>query len=143
MKERDEAERELQQTGWKQRSLHGFIQSAGPLWTRKEGILWHYGILTNASHANPAGIVHGGVLATLMDHALSAIAWEAAGRRACVTVQLDTQFVAHAVPGAFLKASGKVVRLTRSLAFMQGELRVEDDVVMTGSAVLRISAREP
>jgi uncharacterized protein (TIGR00369 family) len=142
MKGRNEIEGDLQQVGWKQRALNGFIQTAGPLWTRKVGNLWQYGILTDASHANPANMVHGGVLTTLMDHTLSAIAWEAVGRRPCVTVQLDTQFLAPVVPGAFLKATGKVVRTSRSLVFMQGALLVDDDVVLTGSAVLKALTKE-
>jgi uncharacterized protein (TIGR00369 family) len=133
---------ELQQAGWKQRSLGGFVQSAGPLWTRREGSDWLYGFLTNPGHANPAGMVHGGVLTTLIDHALSAIAWEATGRRACVTVQLDTQFLAPVIPGAFLKATGRVVRATRSLVFMRGEVSVGDEVVLIGSAVLKVLQRE-
>jgi uncharacterized protein (TIGR00369 family) len=131
-------EGDLQKLGWKQRSLIGFIQSAGPLWTRREGIDWQYGILTDSSHSNPAGMVHGGLLATLMDHTLSAVAWEAIGRRACVTVQLDTQFLVPVVPGAFLQATAKVVRSTRSLVFVQGTLAVDDEVVLSGSAVLKV-----
>jgi uncharacterized protein (TIGR00369 family) len=129
---------DLQQAGWKQRSLGGFIQAAGPLWTRRQDAGWQYGILTSVEHANPAGVVHGGLMSTLMDHALSAIGWEAAGRQPCVTVQLDTQFLAPVVPGAFLKASGRVVRATGTLLFMQGELSVDDDAVASGSAVLKI-----
>jgi uncharacterized protein (TIGR00369 family) len=112
--------------------------SAGPLWTRRQGDGWEYGILTSAEHANPGGVVHGGLISTLMDHALSAIGWAASGRRPCVTVQLDTQFLAPVVPGTFLKATGRVVRATGSLLFMQGELSVDDNAVASGSAVLKI-----
>jgi len=134
-------EDDLRQAGWKQRSLQGFIQSAGPLWTRREGAIWQYGLLTGPSHVNPAGVVHGGVLATLMDHALSAIAWEGVGRRACVTVQLNTVFLAPVLPGAFLKAEGQIVRTTRTLVFAQGEIAVDGEIVLTGTAVLKVSAK--
>lgn len=145
MTSNNKTEVDLQQAGWKRRTLPGFIQSAGPLWTRQEDDGWRYGLLTTSSHANPAGVVHGGVLATLIDHALSAIAWEAMGRRACVTVQLNTQFLAPVVPGAFLVATGQVTRATRSLVFMQGEVSVGDDLVLTGSAVLKVlsNIKEP
>jgi uncharacterized protein (TIGR00369 family) len=138
MEDSNKTESDLQHAGWKQRTLAGFVQSAGPLWTRREGEAWQYGFLTNPGHANPAGVVHGGVLATLMDHTLSAIAWEAMGRRACVTVQLNTQFLAPVVPGAFLMATGHVARAARSLVFMLGEVSAGDGVVMTGSAVLKV-----
>jgi uncharacterized protein (TIGR00369 family) len=95
-------------------------------------------LLTGARHVNPAGLVHGGLLATLMDHALSATAWEASGRLPCVTVQLDTQFIAAVQPGSFLVASSTITRQTASLIFMRGVLTVEARVVATGSAILKV-----
>lgn len=128
----------LAAAGWKQRQLPGFIQAAGPLWTRRDGDGWTYGILAGPSHANPAGRVHGGVLATLADHAVSIGAWEAVGRRPCVTVQLDTHFLAAATPGQFIEARTRVVRATRSLVFMQAALAVGDAEIATASAVLKV-----
>lgn len=68
-------------SGWKPRSLEGFFGLVGPLWARKEEGAWAYGFVAEKKHTNAAGIVHGGMLATLIDHALSAIAWEANDRR--------------------------------------------------------------
>ncbi|QMV74359.1 PaaI family thioesterase [Comamonas piscis] len=128
----------LAMSGWKQRDLPGFVGTIGPLWTKKVGTAWRYGVLTSARHANPAGIVHGGFLMSLMDHALSAIAWEHCERKTCVTVQMDCQFVAAVHPGAFVEARGHVVRATASLAFVQGAIFVGDESVLTGSAVMKI-----
>ncbi len=125
--------------GWKARSLEGFFGLVGPLWTRKEeGGAWAYGFLAEPRHANSAGLVHGGMLATLMDHALSAIAWEACERRPCLTVQLDIQFLSAVRPGKLVEARGRVVRRTSSLLFMQGELTVKGEVVTTASALLKV-----
>ncbi len=128
------------ESGWRQRDLPGFAGLVGPLWTRKEDAGWAYGVLATARHLNPAGLVHGGMLTTLIDHALSAIGWEAIGRRACVTVQLDTQFVAAAREGQFLEARGRVVRATSSLVFMQGQVRVAGTEIVSASAVLKVIA---
>ena len=125
-------------SGWSTRSAGDFAGLVGPLWARREEDRWAYGILTGARHANPAGLVHGGLLTTLLDHALSAIAWQDAGRRPCVTVALDTQFVGAVRPGAFVEARGRVVRRTGSMSFVQGSLFVGDDEVATASAVMRI-----
>jgi uncharacterized protein (TIGR00369 family) len=95
-------------------------------------------LLAEAKHANPAGFVHGGALAGLIDHALSAIAWEASQRRPCVTVALETHFVAPARPREFLEARGRVIRQTRSLVFLQGAISAQDRVVLTASAVMTI-----
>jgi acyl-coenzyme A thioesterase PaaI-like protein len=59
-----------------------------------------------------------------------------------VTVQLNAQFLAPVLPGAFLKATGTVVRTTGSLVFMQGAVSVDDDEVLTGSAVLKLLTRD-
>ncbi|EHK63005.1 PaaI family thioesterase [Achromobacter arsenitoxydans] len=129
--------------GWRKKVLPGFAGLIGPLWVRKEADGWAYGLQATADHLNPAGVVHGGLLTALLDHGLSAIAWEALGRRACVTVQLDTHFLATAREGQFLEVRGRVVRATASLVFMQGELSVAGEVVATGVAVLKALARPP
>ena len=124
--------------GWRQRALPGFVGLVGPLWTRQEDAGWAYGLLATASHVIPAGVVHGGLLATLIDHALSAIAWEAASRRPCVTVQLDTHFLAPARVGQFLVARGTVLRATASLVFMQGSITAGESALVAATAVLKI-----
>ncbi len=129
--------------GWRKRDLPGFAGLIGPLYVRKEAEGWAYGLMADANHLNPAGVVHGGLLTSLLDHGLSAIAWEALGRRTCVTVQLDTHFLAAARAGQFLEVRGRVVRATSSLVFMQGELSVAGRALATGAAVLKVMGSAP
>ena len=124
--------------GWKQRELPGFIGSVGPLWTKKENDAWAYAIVSKPEHTNPAGIVHGGLLMTLLDHALSAIAWEDAGRKPCVTIQIDVRFLATVPVEKLMEARGRVVRRTTTLSFAEGTLTVDQEIVVTASAVLKI-----
>lgn len=133
-------DQDLEQLGWRRRELPGFIGLVGPLWTRREGDAWAYGILVTEQHLNPAGIVHGGLAATLADHALSAIAWEHAGRRPCVTVQLETRFVAAARAHRFLAARGSVLRAAGSLLFMRGQVLCEDELILDASAIHKVVA---
>ncbi|MDM0035639.1 PaaI family thioesterase [Variovorax sp. J22P271] len=135
MTERMEA---LQAAGWKQRALAGFADRFGPLWTRKENDGWAYGVLATDAHLNPAGFVHGGALCALFDHVVSAVAWEAAGRRACVTVQLNTQFLAAGRAGQFLEARGQVARATKTLVFVDGTIASEKTELLRGSSVQKI-----
>lgn len=128
----------LQAAGWKQRSLTGFADRLGPLWTKKENDGWVYGILATPDHLNPAGFVHGGVLCALFDHVVSAVAWEAVGRRACVTVQLNTQFLTAAREGQFLEARGLVTRATNSLVFVDGTIESGETELLRGSCVQKI-----
>lgn len=126
--------------GWHCKTMPGFAGLIGPLWVRKEAQAWAYGLLATADHLNPAGVVHGGLLTALLDHGLSAIAWQALDRRPCVTVQLDTHFLAPARAGQFLEVRGQLLRATSSLVFMRGELSVAGNVVATGAAVLKVLA---
>lgn len=126
------------QLGFKRRDLPGFFGLAGPLWTRKENDTWVYAVLAEAKHVNPAGIVHGGMLATLLDHALSAIAWEASGRKPCVTVALDVHFLASARPGDLIEARGRITRQAASLVFVQGMLAVAGSEIATASAIVKV-----
>lgn len=123
--------------GWRKKTLPGFAGRIGPLWVCKEDEGWAYGLLATADHLNPAGVVHGGLLTALLDHGISAVAWEALGRRACVTVQLDTHFLAAARAGQFLELRARVVRATSSLVFMQGEISAAGQAIATAVAVLK------
>lgn len=130
----------LADAGWRRRALPGFAGLVGPLWTRKEEASWAYGILATSEHLNPAGLVHGGLLTTLVDHALSAIAWQAMERNACVTVQLDTQFLSAARAGQFLEARGRIVRATSTLVFMQGQVSADGVELVNATAILKVMA---
>jgi uncharacterized protein (TIGR00369 family) len=134
---------DLESQGWRRREPAGFAGLVGPLWTRQGESGWCCGILAGTEHLNPAGVVHGGLLMSLLDHALSTIAWTAAERRVCVTVQMDTQFLSSARAGRFLLAQGRVARATSSLVFMNGRITVDDRDVCTGSSILKILQASP
>jgi uncharacterized protein (TIGR00369 family) len=130
---------DLDAAGWKRRIGAGtFFDLVGPLWARREGDGWAYAFVADERHLNPQGIVHGGMLATLADHALSEIAWQDAGRRPCVTVALETHFMGAVSPGRFVEARGRVARRTRSMSFVQGGLWVDGTQVLAASAVMRL-----
>ncbi|WP_353234571.1 PaaI family thioesterase [Diaphorobacter ruginosibacter] len=130
----------LEALRWKPRELPGHIGHIGPLWTRKEPEGWAYGLLCDARHLNPAGVMHGGVAATLLDHAISAVAWEACGRQPCVTVQLDTHFLAPVAKGQFAEVRVKVNSRSRSLMFLYAEMMVNGTLSATAQAVMKVMA---
>ncbi len=81
------------------------------------------GLEASDRHANLAGALHGGVLATLADTATGLAVRSALppGARH-VTVNLDVQFLAPGSTGSIV-AGGRVVRLGRRLAFAEAEIR--------------------
>lgn len=138
MTHHDQLRAKLEAAQWKQRELPGFIGAAGPLWTRREADAWAYGLLAQGKHLNPAGVVHGGALLTLVDHAISAVAWEASGRLPCVTLQLDTHFADGVREAQFVQARAEVVQRSASLLFMRASLTVEDRLVLSAQAIMKI-----
>ena len=89
-------------------------------WAKRVDGLWRYGLPTTAEHTNDNGVLHGGVLMAFADHGLSLLAWEAAQRAPCTTIQLNTHFLDAIVPGEFIELRGEVTRRTRGLVFLRG-----------------------
>jgi acyl-coenzyme A thioesterase PaaI-like protein len=115
--------------GWRPLKGAALPGGLGVPWALKLGDNWRYGLLTGAEHVNPSGAVHGGVLMAFADHGLSFLAWEAAERAACATIQMNSQFLDGVAPGEFVELRGEVVRRTKSLVFMRGLM-----VALGGSA---------
>lgn len=124
--------------GWKLRTLPGFIGVAGPLWSIKETSGWAYGMLAEDRHLNATGVVHGGMLCTLLDHVVSMVAWEANDRKPCVTVSIDVQFLSKARAGDFIVARAEIVRKAGTLAFMRGALTVDEQAMAAATAILKV-----
>jgi acyl-coenzyme A thioesterase PaaI-like protein len=112
--------------GW--RALPGAAMPGrlGVPWAKKLDGKWLYGLLTGPEHANPNGVVHGGVLMAFADHGLSMLAWEAAERGPCTTIQLNTHFLDAITPGEFIALHGEVTRRTRGLVFVRGIIVAHD-----------------
>jgi uncharacterized protein (TIGR00369 family) len=126
--------------GWKEIPVKAFFRTIGPLYARRDGNGWEYGLLTTEAHDNSAGAVHGGVLATFADQAMSTVAWQAAGRKAAATVSLDLHFAAPVVPGNFITLRARLVRAGRSLIFLSAQLACEGNDIAIASGVWRITA---
>jgi uncharacterized protein (TIGR00369 family) len=108
--------------GWRPLKAVPLPGGLGIPWAKNTGGRWSYGMPTGGEHTNVNGVVHGGVLMTLADHGLSLLAWEAAERAPCTTIQLNTHFLDAIAPGEFVELRGEVTRRTRGLVFLRGAL---------------------
>ncbi|SDT94757.1 PaaI family thioesterase [Stappia sp. ES.058] len=126
--------------GWKPVKAAGFMELIGPLLrsTRHEDKNT-YGLQTTENHTNHVGLVHGGVLTSLLDQVLAIVAWNAADRRPTVTVQMDTRFLGAARSGDFLEARAAVRHATRSLVFVDAEISGATGLIASASAIMKIS----
>jgi len=89
---------------------------------------------------NPAGNVQGGFLAAMLDDTLGPALVATLGEDEWApTIDLHVQFLRPAKPGK-LRASGRVVRRGKDIAFLAGELRGPDGEIVaaaTASAMIR------
>jgi acyl-coenzyme A thioesterase PaaI-like protein len=121
--------------GWQPYEDEGFIGLIGPFWMKPEGDGYRYAFLAEPKHHNRRGVVQGGMLMTFADRAMGMTCWYANGRVPQATVQLDVHFIDAVQIGEFVEARCDVVRRTRSLIFMQGELVAGDRVVATAKGI--------
>ena len=123
--------------GFKPLKMGGeFIGLNGPLYLRHEGDLVLLGFRVEKRHTNPMGICHGGMMASFCDMLLpiSAHRKSAAARgRFLPTINLQIDYLAPAGLGAWVEGEGEVLRVTRSLVFVQGLVKAD------GAAVARVS----
>ena len=120
------------------RHVTGFIEYAGPFYYRDdEDGQRIYGFQTDDQHDNPGGVIHGGALFTFLDFSMSSIASMVHGGN-IATVSLSTDFITGVPVGAFVEAHITVQRKARSLAFLRGEVRFEDDILIAASGVWRL-----
>ena len=117
-------------TGWRALPDAAMPGGLGVPWAKRIDGTWHYGLLTIAGHDNGNGVVHGGVLMAFADHGLSFLAWEAANRVPCSTIQLNTHFLDGIRPGEFIELRGEVTRRTGGLVFVRGVIGVRDGTHM-------------
>ncbi|GBD13122.1 hypothetical protein HRbin24_01145 [bacterium HR24] len=94
-----------------------------------------WAITLGPQHSNPGGVMHGGVVATLLDEAVANAVTSLRGRDATsanphLLVEMNVSFVAAARPGQRLEVEGRVLRLGRQVAFAEAEARRQSDGVL-------------
>jgi uncharacterized protein (TIGR00369 family) len=91
-------------------------------------------------HLNRAGVVHGGLLATLLDHAggfCGVYCEDPAKRRHSMTLSLTCNFVAQARSGLLI-ATGELAVGGRKIYFANTEVRTQEGILLaTGSSTHR------
>ncbi len=118
----------------------------GPIFDKqtpsKEGAteLW-MAFRADARHINAGGVVHGGMLMTFADACLGSVAWNANNRAPCVTVSMQTNFMAPARLGDLVEARAQMRRETRSVLFVGGEFFVDGKLIMTAQSVWKVLGR--
>lgn len=120
----------------------GFNRTMGMKLTRWEEGLAELTVQIADEHLNGAGAVHGGVVASLLDNAVTfstIYSRDPSRPRRCVTLSLSCTFVGQARSGAVLTATGRLRGGGRKIKFAVAEIRDQDGaLVALADASLRL-----
>lgn len=116
----------------------GYIPLNGPYFYRRDGEgRLEFGFQSDQRHGNPNGFMHGGAILGFLDTILGhAIVRET--RRTCATISLDSQFMASIAPGPWILGRVRIKRVTRTLAFVDGDAAAGDTVLVSATGVFRL-----
>jgi acyl-coenzyme A thioesterase PaaI-like protein len=129
---------DLTTDGWIHNPHEGFIELVGGLWERQQGESFQFGFLAAPAHQNRNGVVHGGMLMTFADRALGLTARRTSGAVRSATIQLSVQFLSPMRIGDFASIEPQALRLTKTIAFMSGAIRVRGETVASANGVWRL-----
>jgi uncharacterized protein (TIGR00369 family) len=121
-------------------SRGGFNLYAGPFWrlTAVPDGSARYSFVVEPKHMNSAGSVHGGLLMTFADVAMSRTARLVTGADACNTVSLTADFVGPGKLGDMIEAIVRVSRRTRTLVFQSADIVAAERVLMVATGLWKI-----
>ena len=114
-----------------------FEDLIGPLGYKVDGHRVSFGFKVESRHCNTQGTPHGGMLMTFADYALClAATWDRPDEK-CVTVSLNCEFAAAGMIGDILESTAEVVRRTRSLTFVHGQIFVGKRTLVNYSGIVK------
>jgi acyl-coenzyme A thioesterase PaaI-like protein len=120
-------------------STGGFNLFAGPFYRlADDGEITRFAFVALDKHMNSAGSVHGGVLMTFADIAMSRTARLATGAKSLSTVSLSCDFAGAGRLGDLIEIKVRLTRRTRTLAFLSSEISARAKMLMTASGLWRI-----
>jgi uncharacterized protein (TIGR00369 family) len=120
-------------------SIGGFNLYAGPVWRLPaEGDIRRYALVVADKHMNGSGSLHGGVLMTFADIAMSQTARAASGARTCTTVALTCDFVGPGKLGDVIEARVRVTRQTRTMIFLSTDMLAGDRMLGVATGLWKV-----
>jgi acyl-coenzyme A thioesterase PaaI-like protein len=116
----------------------GFAGNNGPYFLRRlaEGG-YEYGFQSDARHANPNGVLHGGAIIGFLDTIMGHFASSSA-KSPTATIGFDCRFITSAKPGAWIEGRVTMRRLARTLAFVDAEATSDGTLLVTASGIFKV-----
>lgn len=88
-------------------------------------------------HMNSAGVTHGGFIMSVLNSGMGTAAHSVIDGKA-VTITLDIKFISGSKTGEQITGYAKIKKKTKSLIFMQGELKSNNNTLATAEGIWKI-----
>lgn len=109
----------------------------GPFFFNNEKDRIRTALRVEEHHCNAHDSVHGGVLMTFADYTLC-LGANGGSQQFVATVSCNNEFIAPAHNGDLLLGEAEVLKTGRSLVFVRCVLKVEQKIVLSASAVIKL-----
>ena len=114
-----------------------------PLFSRRTAQSVQIGLHIREAHCNSRGFVHGGLISALADNAMGMSAGQQAQQtegkeRRPVTINLAVDFTGSGQVGQWLSFEPRVLKITRTLAFVDCVVLADDAMLARANATFRL-----
>lgn len=124
-------------------STGGFNLYIGPLYRlpdAENGAVKRFAFVAAEKHMNSGGSLHGGMLMSFLDVAMSRTSRLVTGAPRCSTVSLSADFVGPGRLGDTVEARIRVARRTRTMVFLSGEAMAGGRMLAVATGLWKIPA---
>jgi len=117
----------------------GYMKHLGGLLLKKvSDELYEFSVTVRDIHLNTGKIAHGGFLASIADTGMGTAAHRVADNKRCVTINLDIKFISAAKIGENLTGTVKILKKTKTLIFINCEIKNNSGIVILASGTWKI-----
>jgi uncharacterized protein (TIGR00369 family) len=109
-----------------------------PIWRRYRPESVQLGLRVAEAHCNGRGFAHGGLIASLADNAMGLTLGFTSGLPGLVTVHLSIDYVRSVQRGQWLQVEPRIVRLGKSLGFVDALITADGEIAARANAVFRV-----
>lgn len=124
---------------WEHAEHEGLIRHLGGLWQKEGPEGMSFGFIADEMHSNRYGVVHGGMMMTVIDRAFGTVARQASGAKRTSTVSLNHQFLSPLKLGSFATVSPRLIKMTSRLVFLEGTLIADEAPILHAQGIWRLS----
>lgn len=129
---------DIGENGWTHEPGEGFLALVGGYWIREASGQFDFGFRSRDIHRNRNDVVHGGMLLTFVDRAMGQTARLVTGAARSVTITMNASFLVSMKLDAFATITPSVVRRTKRMAFMEGKLMCDGQILADVHGIWRI-----